>query len=632
MLSRRAALLPSRRPQRHAAGDGDPSLIVLCAIGAVGVVHRPGKHVDAACGLMLLLVIGVYTVLFARRVPDRKVQTYYLYFDRYLFSEVLPAALPARPDRRADGRRHVQARSRARPSRRGSRSPAWSRSSSLGARTPDPRDPPRHPVPAARQVVRRRAPASTSSRAAPRCRRRSSTRDRRPDPRDWFYPNTFRAFALPAPSSRSTGRCSASRAGRSARTTCTTRPTALAVLHANKLTSGYLVELRLRGRKRVPRRRPHALRRHRRLRVPDPRPAHALARRTVGDLPPPVRRLRALVTGASPRAARSMRAMAKITFIGAGSTVFARNLLGDILGYEELAESEITLFDIDAERLDTSELVARRVADALGRTGEDPHHHRPPRRARRRRLRDQHDPGRRLRAVHGHRLRGPEAVRPAPDDRRHARHRRHHARPAHDPGAARDVRRHGGALPRRVVPQLHEPDGDQLPGDLAREQHPHRRAVPQRAGHRVRALARSRHPVPGDRLPRRRHQPHGVLPAVRTRRRRPLPAPARARRVGRGPGRQPRALRDAAAPRLLRHRVERALRRVRAVVHQARPARPHRAVQHPARRVPAPLRRADRRLGGRTRTSSSAATRSRSSAASSTRPRSSAASRPASPA
>jgi alpha-galactosidase len=57
--------------------------------------------------------------------------------------------------------------------------------------------------------------------------------------------------------------------------------------------------------------------------------------------------------------------MAKITFIGAGSTVFARNLLGDILGFEELAESEITLFDIDAGRLETSELVARRVADTL---------------------------------------------------------------------------------------------------------------------------------------------------------------------------------------------------------------------------------------------------------------------------
>jgi len=57
--------------------------------------------------------------------------------------------------------------------------------------------------------------------------------------------------------------------------------------------------------------------------------------------------------------------MARIVFIGAGSTVFARNLLGDILGYPELADSEIVLFDIDAERLATSELVAHRVADAV---------------------------------------------------------------------------------------------------------------------------------------------------------------------------------------------------------------------------------------------------------------------------
>ncbi len=55
--------------------------------------------------------------------------------------------------------------------------------------------------------------------------------------------------------------------------------------------------------------------------------------------------------------------MARIVFIGAGSTVFARNLLGDILSYEELAGSEIVLFDVDGERLATSELVARRLAD-----------------------------------------------------------------------------------------------------------------------------------------------------------------------------------------------------------------------------------------------------------------------------
>jgi alpha-galactosidase len=57
--------------------------------------------------------------------------------------------------------------------------------------------------------------------------------------------------------------------------------------------------------------------------------------------------------------------MPKIVFLGAGSTVFARNLLGDILGHEELAASEIVLHDIDAERLTTSELVARRVCEAL---------------------------------------------------------------------------------------------------------------------------------------------------------------------------------------------------------------------------------------------------------------------------
>lgn len=58
--------------------------------------------------------------------------------------------------------------------------------------------------------------------------------------------------------------------------------------------------------------------------------------------------------------------MTKIAFIGAGSTVFAKNLLGDILSYPELAGSEIRLFDIDARRLALSEAVGRRVAERLG--------------------------------------------------------------------------------------------------------------------------------------------------------------------------------------------------------------------------------------------------------------------------
>jgi alpha-galactosidase len=56
----------------------------------------------------------------------------------------------------------------------------------------------------------------------------------------------------------------------------------------------------------------------------------------------------------------------KISFIGAGSTVFAKNLLIDILSFPELAESRICLFDINPERLQTSETVAHRVAQTLG--------------------------------------------------------------------------------------------------------------------------------------------------------------------------------------------------------------------------------------------------------------------------
>lgn len=55
----------------------------------------------------------------------------------------------------------------------------------------------------------------------------------------------------------------------------------------------------------------------------------------------------------------------KITFIGAGSTVFAKNLLGDILSFPELAESHIHLMDIDAQRLEDSERVARKLATQL---------------------------------------------------------------------------------------------------------------------------------------------------------------------------------------------------------------------------------------------------------------------------
>ncbi len=58
--------------------------------------------------------------------------------------------------------------------------------------------------------------------------------------------------------------------------------------------------------------------------------------------------------------------MTKITFIGAGSTVFAKNLLGDILSFPELADATISLMDVNPERLRTSEIVAHKVAEFFG--------------------------------------------------------------------------------------------------------------------------------------------------------------------------------------------------------------------------------------------------------------------------
>ena len=58
--------------------------------------------------------------------------------------------------------------------------------------------------------------------------------------------------------------------------------------------------------------------------------------------------------------------MTRIVLVGAGSVEFTRNLLGDILFYPELAEAELVLHDIDADRLATAERMATWTATALG--------------------------------------------------------------------------------------------------------------------------------------------------------------------------------------------------------------------------------------------------------------------------
>ena len=58
--------------------------------------------------------------------------------------------------------------------------------------------------------------------------------------------------------------------------------------------------------------------------------------------------------------------MPKITFVGAGSTVFAKNVLGDCLSTPVLQNSTIALYDISPERLKDSEAMLKAVARNLG--------------------------------------------------------------------------------------------------------------------------------------------------------------------------------------------------------------------------------------------------------------------------
>ena len=53
----------------------------------------------------------------------------------------------------------------------------------------------------------------------------------------------------------------------------------------------------------------------------------------------------------------------KITFMGAGSTIFCKNVLGDTLLTESLSDCEIALYDIDKNRLEESYLVITAIND-----------------------------------------------------------------------------------------------------------------------------------------------------------------------------------------------------------------------------------------------------------------------------
>ena len=60
----------------------------------------------------------------------------------------------------------------------------------------------------------------------------------------------------------------------------------------------------------------------------------------------------------------------KITFMGAGSTVFARNVIGDCMCSEALRDSVFALYDIDAQRLEESRIILEAMRKAKGGYGK----------------------------------------------------------------------------------------------------------------------------------------------------------------------------------------------------------------------------------------------------------------------
>jgi hypothetical protein len=70
-----------------------PLVLLLSTGGLVLVLVRPARYVDAGTTLFVVLGIVTYAVLYASRHHTPKPAPYYLYWDRYLFSEVFPLAI-----------------------------------------------------------------------------------------------------------------------------------------------------------------------------------------------------------------------------------------------------------------------------------------------------------------------------------------------------------------------------------------------------------------------------------------------------------------------------------------------------------------------------------------------------------
>ena len=301
--------------------------------------------------------------------------------------------------------------------------------------------------------------------------------------------------------------------------------------------------------------------------------------------------------------------MPKITFIGAGSTVFAKNILGDSMCTPALQDAEMALYDIDETRLKESAAVMRAlnrninggrakikthlgtgqrrkalagadfVVNAIQVGGYDPctitDFEIPKKYGLRQTIADTIGIGGIFRVLR---------TMPVMLD------------------FARDMEK---GLPQRVVAKLHQPHVRADRRHFAPNGRQGRRSLPLGAGLCHDAAPKLRHTGRGKEpaVENCRHQPHGV--AVRDHRRRqgslPRDKEARAEKALPLGAKAPRKFRYGAPLhdaqlRLLHHGIFRASLRIRALLYQIDLPAFGRRIQHSPRRIPAALRESDRSL------------------------------------
>lgn len=155
--------------------------------------------------------------------------------------------------------------------------------------------------------------------------------------------------------------------------------------------------------------------------------------------------------------------MAKITFMGAGSSVFAKNVLGDCILSPVLQDSTIALYDIDPVRLEDSRLMLTNINNNHGGKAT---------------IEAYLGVEQRKDALRGADFvinaiqvglyepctvtdfEGAKKVRPAPDHWRYTGNRRYFPGPAYHPGDDGLRRGYDAGMPQRLVPQLYQPHGD----------------------------------------------------------------------------------------------------------------------------------------------------------------------------